>query len=110
MSIDKILDKPLAFYGEVHTVREWASMYGCEPESFAEKVDDAGFDIGQALKAKACKRERLIEYKGRKQNLRQWADELGVPYYSLRSRLNNLHWTVKKAFETPFGKDGREND
>ena len=67
------------------------------------------YNFEQAINKPSKKRERLIKYKGKEQNLRQWADELGIPYYCLRSRFNNLHWTVEKAFETPYG-EGNKND
>ena len=55
---------------------------------------------------------RLITYKGRTQNLKQWSRELNINYGTLLSRLDDSHWTIAKAFETPV-KDKtirRKND
>lgn len=43
----------------------------------------------------------LITYKGETKTMREWCDELGFNYYTIRSRINNYHWSVEKAFETP---------
>ena len=42
----------------------------------------------------------LINYKGRTQTLMQWSEELGFNYCKVKQRLNKLHWSVEKAFET----------
>jgi hypothetical protein len=43
----------------------------------------------------------FVTYDGRTQTIKQWADELGFKYWSLRNRLVNLGWPVEKAFTTP---------
>lgn len=50
------------------------------------------------------KKERLITYNGKTQNLLAWSRELNIPYATLKSRLNLLHWTVEKAFTYERGK------
>lgn len=40
----------------------------------------------------------LITYHGKTQNLVQWCEELGLKYRTVKSRLNQLHWTVERAF------------
>jgi len=42
---------------------------------------------------------RYITYKGRKQSLTAWCEELGVNYMRAHSRLR-IGWTVKRALET----------
>ncbi|OLS39106.1 hypothetical protein [Bacillus sp. MRMR6] len=51
------------------------------------------------------RRTKKIEYKGRIQSLAEWARELGLNYYTLRSRLRN-GWDAKRMFETPM--EGRK--
>lgn len=46
----------------------------------------------------------LITYKGETKNLTLWCDELGLDYYRIRDRLQILHWSVEKSFETPIRK------
>ena len=40
----------------------------------------------------------LITYNGKSQNLKQWAEELGVSYTMLYQRLYKYGWDVEKAF------------
>ena len=44
--------------------------------------------------------EKLIYYKGKVQNIRQWCNELNKNYSTVKNRLLHLHWSVEKAFET----------
>ena len=44
---------------------------------------------------------RVIEYNGKSQTLAEWAEELGINYSTLKSRMNQMKWSVEKAFETP---------
>lgn len=44
----------------------------------------------------------MVEYQGRTQSIADWARELGVKYYSLRSRIVVHGWSIEKAFTTPF--------
>ena len=41
-----------------------------------------------------------LKYKGKKQSLQSWADELKIPYAVVQRR-NKLGWPVKQVFETP---------
>ena len=42
-----------------------------------------------------------ITYKGKTQNLKQWAEELGLNYKLTHKRIKYLGWTIEKALETP---------
>lgn len=45
----------------------------------------------------------MLTYKGRTQCLRDWSLELGMSPRVLRKRMNEYHWPIDKAFETPLG-------
>lgn len=98
----------IKYNGEEHSIEEWSAIYGLNPDTFLESLKNNGFNIDRALNASGQKRERLITFNGKTQNLTQWATELGLPYFCLRSRLNTLKWTVEKAFTTPYR--GTKND
>ena len=49
---------------------------------------------------------RLIEYRGEVKSMKMWCKELGLPYYTIRSRIYNLNWDIEKAFETPIRRKG----
>lgn len=46
---------------------------------------------------------RIIEYKGESKTIRQWADEKGMSWTALHSRLKK-GWSIEKALETPVRK------
>lgn len=50
---------------------------------------------------KPNKKQDLIEYNGKTQNLSQWAKELDMPGQTLFARIHLSGWTVEKAFTTP---------
>lgn len=89
--------------GQKHTVEEWAEIYGLDAEDLLDRLRHNDFNLSRAICAQNKKNERLITWQGKTQNLKAWSEELGIPYYCLRSRLNCLRWTVRKAFTTPYG-------
>lgn len=42
-----------------------------------------------------------ITFNGERKTMKQWARELRINYNTLRSRINELNWTIEKAFTTP---------
>lgn len=40
---------------------------------------------------------RLIEYKGESKTIQQWAEFVGLDYFTLRARINVLGWDVERA-------------
>lgn len=49
---------------------------------------------------------RMITYNGKTQTMSQWADELGINYRTLKSRINQMKWSIDKAFNEPIRKKG----
>ena len=45
---------------------------------------------------------RIISYRGKKQNLKSWCQELNLPYSAIVQRLNTYGWSIEKSFETPI--------
>lgn len=39
----------------------------------------------------------LLEFKGRKQTIRQWAEETGIPRSIIYQRISRLGWSVDQA-------------
>lgn len=59
---------------------------------------------------KPKRKQDLIEYNGKTQNLSQWAKELGIPGQTLYARLRISNWPVEKAFTTPTKKKKDEEE
>lgn len=47
---------------------------------------------------------RFLEYNGKRQTMKQWAEELGLNYSTLKMRINTYHWNIEKALTTPTQK------
>lgn len=92
----------IEYNGERHTVTQWAELYGHNLKVIYQKMARDNISFMEALFSVGEKRERLITYKGKTQNLRQWADELNISYTCLINRLDCLHLSVKEAFERPY--------
>lgn len=100
----------IEYNNEKHTTEEWAKIYGIDEEQLVKRLRCTSFSLKHALNFKEKKRERLITYNGKTQNLSDWAKELDLPYFCLRSRLNTLKWTVEKAFTTPYKKGDKNGN
>lgn len=61
----------------------------------------------QKEQANNTTRNRVIEYKGERKTLKQWAEFLEFDESVLRSRLNH-GWSIEKAIETPKMNRGRQ--
>ena len=47
---------------------------------------------------------RIVVYKGKRQTLEQWINELGLKSSTVRQRIYVYGWSLDKAFNTPVGK------
>lgn len=72
------------------------------------KDNDKGYSLDNCVWASPTVQSRnrrnvlLIEYKGQKKCLSEWASILGVDRTTLSGRLYKSHWPVELAFETPI--------
>ena len=55
-------------------------------------------------------RNRLITYKGKTQTVKQWCDELNLPYGAIIQRFCTYHWTAEKAFEEKISHGRRSTE
>lgn len=64
----------------------------------------------EVAEEKPNKKQDLIEYNGKTQNLSQWAKELNIPGQTLYARLRISNWSVEKAFTTPIKKRNKKTE
>lgn len=51
--------------------------------------------------ANNTRRNRIVEFKGERRTLAEWAKKSGLTWYTLRSRLDNYGWPLERALTTP---------
>lgn len=50
----------------------------------------------------------LVTYNGITRTLSEWKSFIDIPYYILRSRIQDLKWPVDLAFETPVSRNNKK--
>lgn len=62
----------------------------------------------QKEQARNTRSIRLLEFRGRKQPVSAWCEELGLPSSTLKNRLDTLGWSVERSLATPCRHYKRE--
>lgn len=92
---------------DFQTFYDWAMMNGYRDDLTIERKDVSGnyepsnccwATMSEQSNNKRC--NIVITFNGKTQNLKQWADELGVSYTKLYQRICVRGWSVEKAFTT----------
>lgn len=93
--------------------KEWALANGYRDDLTLDRIDFLGDYEPSNCRWITIQEQQLnkrsnrwLTYKGQTKPMMAWANELGVNYHLLRSRLN-YGWTVERALETP--SDSRFN-
>ncbi len=110
-------EKSYKHYGGrgISVLPDWLSFedfladMGPRPDGmFLERIDNNGHYCPQncrwATRKEQANNKRntvWLTHNGKKQTISQWSDEFGISRITIWKRINNLHWPVSKAIETP---------
>ena len=100
------------YKGETKSMKQWAKASGISYYTLRNRLD-RGWTIADALEKdvrpteRASEADRLISYRGETKLLTQWAEELGIGFSTLRSRLERSGWDTEKAFSVPVKPQDR---
>lgn len=78
-----------------------------DSEAPTESIEKPSKETKKNTKAdpkKANKRLTELTYKGETKSIRDWAEEINMPWPTLYDRVNRNGWSVEDAIETPLGK------
>lgn len=98
----------LAFY-------KWALENGYGEELTIDRIDNKkGYNpdncrwVSRKVQSNNRVFCKVFEYNGKKQNLTQWCEELGLNYKRVHSRIFRLNWTFEQAISTPVCRKRKE--
>lgn len=90
---------------------EWAINNGYSGELTIDRINvDGDYEPSNCrwadhkTQGNNTRRNHYLTYKGVTKTMSEWADISGISYYTLRGRINQYHWSVEKALETPVRK------
>lgn len=90
---------------------EWAIKNNYDDTLTIDRIDSNGnYEpcncrwADRKIQGNNTRRNHLLTYKGETKTMSEWAEIFGIKYTTLRGRINNYHWTVEKALETPVRK------
>lgn len=93
-------------YGVTQSLPEWAEQYSLRLRTLHSRLK-RGWSLERALSIpeeegkQFMSTSRFITFNGVTRQLSAWADHLGIPRNTLRSRLFILHWSVERALTEP---------
>lgn len=87
----------------------WSMANGYRADLTIERIDGTkGYSPDNCRwttakeQANNTRRNHIIEYKGKKQTMKQWSEELHIKYSTLAARINTYRWDIGRAFEIPI--------
>ncbi|AGY48563.1 HNH endonuclease [Bacillus phage Spock] len=92
--------------GVTKTITEWSESLGGKHTLVQGRLD-LGWSEEDALTKPVTDMKsnqygvKLVEHQGKKQSMKDWADEVGLPYHTLARRLNK-GWDIDRAMTTPL--------
>lgn len=96
---DNIYGRQITYKGKTQNIKLWCKELGLSYSAVKHRLQ-RNWPVEKALEIKENPTYKMITYKNRTQRLSSWCKELGLNYRLILDRLNKLHWSVEKAFET----------
>ena len=96
---------------DVKAFYDWAMANGYNDSLTIERIDNDGNYFPEncrwaTVKEQANNRRSnvLVTHKGKTQTMKEWANEVGIPYKVVWARTQKLGWSVERALTDPVRK------
>lgn len=106
--VDHCWDNYLAF-------KEWAIESGYSDGLTLDRIDvNGGYSPSncrwatQKEQMRNTRKNHLIDFNGEVKTLAEWAEEAGLPYHTLKRRINNYGFTIEEALTIPANKGNNQ--
>lgn len=93
------------------TFYDWSMKNGYENSLTIDRIDVNGnYEpsncrwVNQKVQNNNTRKNHYLTYKGITKTMSEWSDITGIPYYTLRGRINTYHWSTEEALETPVNQ------
>ena len=87
--------------GKQYTVKELAKKYGMLKSVLSNRIV-MGWNLRKALDTPVEDKEWEIARGGRTMNLKDWCEEVKLPYKAVHLRITRYGWDIEKALTTPL--------
>jgi hypothetical protein len=94
----------IEYGGKRLILRDWAKETGISAATLRQRLFEYKWSVPRALTEQPGTQRsnnRWISFNGLRRTAAEWARELGLSYQTLKTRLNKMQWSVKKALTTP---------
>jgi len=88
--------------------RDWALANGWEKGLSLDRIDnDGNYEssnchwVTQKEQQRNRRNNHLITFDGKTQTMVEWAEEAGISYLTLCSRINRYHWPIERILTEP---------
>lgn len=85
--------------------KSWAEENGYQEGLTLDRIDNnKGYSsdncrwVTYKVQGNNSRKCHYLEYKGIRKTLKQWSEDLGINYSTLRNRINRSHMTLEEAF------------
>lgn len=101
----KLIEGIKAKQAEVEEVEEEVEETLSEaPTSSIEETSEETKENTKAEPKRANKKLTELTYNGETKSIREWAEEINMPWPTLYDRVNRNGWSIEDAIETPLGQ------